>query len=139
MPPLPGRKEEVTISALVMGGIMGVPGIVASGINERVSEQDELKRLRDQARRDRKLFERAALALAEIDRTTGLSDEQADVLAALRIRVEGRERASLEDLLSAAGDVGGRGPLEDALSGEDEPDPDWPTIREKKRDWPGLG
>jgi hypothetical protein len=104
-----------------------------------VSEQDELKRLRDQARRDRKLFERAALALAEIDRTTGLSDEQADVLAALRIRVEGRERASLEDLLSAAGDVGGRRPLEDALPGEDEPESDWPTIREKKRDWPGLG
>jgi hypothetical protein len=139
MPPLPGRKDEVTISALVMGGIMGVRGIGASGINAWVSERDELKRLRDQARRDRKLFERAALALAEIDRNTDLSDEQADVLAALRIRVEGRERASLEDLLSAAGDAGGRKPLEDALSGEDEPDPDWPTITEKKRDWPGLG
>jgi hypothetical protein len=121
-----------------MEGIMRVPGIVPSGINARVSEQDELKRLRDQARRDRKLFERAALALAEIDRNTGLSTEQADVLAALRIRVEGRERASLEDLLSAAGDAGSRR-LEDALPGEDEPDSDWPTVTEKKRDWPGLG
>jgi hypothetical protein len=139
MPPLPGRKDEVTISALVMGGIMGVPRIDASGINAFVSEQDDVKRLRDQVRRDRKLFERAALALAEIDRSTGLSDEQADVLAALRIRVEGRERASLEDLLSAAGGAGGRRPLDDALSGEDEPEPDWPTITEKKRDWPGLG
>jgi hypothetical protein len=138
MPPLPGRKDEVTISALAMEGIMRVPGIVPSGINARVSERDELKRLRDQARRDRKLFERAALALAEIDRNTGLSTEQADVLAALRIRVEGRERASLEDLLSAAGDAGGRR-LEDALPGEDEPDSDWPTITEKKRDWPGPG
>jgi hypothetical protein len=121
-----------------MEGIMRAFGIVPSGINARVSERDELKRLRDQTRRDRKLFERAAIALAEIDRNTGLSTEQADVLAALRIRVEGRERASLEDLLSAAGDAGGRR-LEDALPGEDEPDSDWPTVTEKKRDWPGLG
>ena len=139
MPPLPGRKDEVTISALGIEGIMRVPASVPSGINGRVSEQDELKRLRDQARRDRKLFERAALALAEIDRNTALSDEQADVLAALRIRVEGRERASLEDLLSAAGDAGSRRRLEDALPGEDEPGSDWPTVTEKKRDWPGLG
>jgi hypothetical protein len=139
MPPRPGRKDEVTISALAMEGIMRVPGIVPSGINARVNEQDELKRLRDQARGDRKLFERAALALAEIDRNTGLSNEQADVLAALRLRVEGRERASLEDLLSTAGDAGSRRRLEDALPGEDGPSSDWPTITEKKKDWPGLG
>jgi hypothetical protein len=103
-----------------------------------VDKQEELKQLRERARKDYKLFERAARALAEIDRNAGLSDEQADVLAALRIRVEGRERASLEDLLSAAGDIGSRRRLEDALPTEDESESDWPTIPEEKKEWPGL-
>jgi hypothetical protein len=67
---------------------------------------DELGRLRRQLREDLKLIKRAEQALAEIDRGPGLSDENADVLAALRIRIEGKERATLDDLLSAAGDVG---------------------------------
>jgi hypothetical protein len=81
----------------------------------RTMGKDELDVLRRQARDDRKLLRRAERALAEIDRGPGLSDEHADVLAALRIRLEGRERASLEDLMS-----------------------DWPVIEEKPRDWPGL-
>lgn len=100
---------------------------------------DELRRLRDQAKADRALIRRAERALGEIDRAAGLSDEQADVLAALRIRLEGKERAKLEDLLSAAGDIGGKRDLGDALSEADGGSArEWPDVEEKKRDWPGL-
>jgi hypothetical protein len=100
---------------------------------------DDLERLRDQARTDMKLFRRAEQALAEIDRSQGLTDEQADVLAALRIRIEGKERASLEDLLSAAGDMSGKRDLNDVLSEEPTKETsDWPTVEERSRDWPGL-
>lgn len=104
-----------------------------------MTERDELSELRAQVRADRKLFRRAAEALAEIDRATGLSDEQADVLAALRIRVEGKQRASLEDLLASAGDISGKRDLGDLLAGgESKPEREWPTVEEKKPDWPGL-
>jgi hypothetical protein len=106
----------------------------------RTMGKDELDVLRRQARDDRKLLRRAERALAEIDRGPGLSDEHADVLAALRIRLEGRERASLEDLMSAAGDLSGKRDLGDALNRADtkESSNDWPVIEEKPRDWPGL-
>ena len=96
---------------------------------------EELIQLRQQARDDRKLMQRAAEALAEIDRAQGLSDPHADVLTALRIRVEGKERASLEDLLTTTHDIGGKRDLGDVLGGDDSKS-DWPTIEEKKRDWP---
>jgi hypothetical protein len=100
---------------------------------------DEIKQLREQARSDRKLIRQAEQALAEIDRGPGLSNEQADVLAALRIRLEGKPRKSLDDLLTAAGDISGKNKgLEDLVSGgEEKPTGDWPVIEEKKRDWPG--
>ena len=101
-----------------------------------VSERDEVARLREQPRADRKLIQRAADALAQIDRADGLSDEHADVLASLRIRLEGRRRASLDELLSAAGDIGGRRDLGDVLD-QDKQSSDWPVIEEKKREWPG--
>ena len=100
---------------------------------------DEIKRLRGEIKDDRKLIGRAAEVLGEIDRGPGLIDRHADVLAALRIRLEGKERAKLEDLLSAAGDIGGGQDLGEVLSGADKPTTtDWPEIEEKKRDWPGL-
>lgn len=99
---------------------------------------DELERLRAQAKEDRKLIADAAQVLGEIDRGPGLSAEHADVLAALRIRLEGKPRASLEDLLSAAGDISAKKDLGDVLGGTDEPQRDWPEIEEKKRDWPAL-
>ena len=102
-------------------------------------EQEELKRLRDERKEDRKLIQQAADTLAEIDRGPGLIDEHATVLAALRIRLEGKERKSLDDLLSAAGDIGGKKKLDEVLEVPDkEPTSDWPVIEEKKRDWPGL-
>jgi hypothetical protein len=101
--------------------------------------EEELEHLKEQERADRKLIEKAAQVLGEIDRASGLRDDQADVLAALRIRVEGKERGSLEDLLSAAGEIGGKGDLGDVLAGGDEPkDVEWPDVEEKKRDWPEL-
>lgn len=98
---------------------------------------DELGRLRDQARADRKLLQRAAETLAEIDRGQGLSDAQADVLTALRIRLEGKERASLEDLLTTTTDIGGKRDLGEVLDGPGESKSEWPTIEEKKKEWPG--
>ena len=101
--------------------------------------EDELEKLRAQAKEDRKLLQKAEQVLAEIDRGPGLTNEQADVLAALRIRLTGKERGKLEDLLSAAGDIGSKKELGDVLSGADKPaTTDWPEVEEKKRDWPGL-
>lgn len=97
---------------------------------------EELARLRDQARNDRKLMQRAAEVLAEIDRGPGLSDVHADVLTALRIRVEGKERASLEDLLTTTKDLGQKRELGDVLGSGDDSKSDWPTVEEKKPDWP---
>lgn len=100
---------------------------------------DEVKRLRNEIKEDRKLIRRAAEVLGEIDRGPGLIDRHADVLAALRIRLEGKERAKLEDLLSAAGDIGGGKDLGNVLAGADEPaSVEWPDVEEKKRDWPAL-
>jgi hypothetical protein len=97
---------------------------------------DELKRLRDQARSDRKLIKRASEALAEIDRGQGLSDVHADVLTALRIRLEGKERASLEDLLTTTSDIAGKRDLGKVLDDTGGDKSEWPVVEEKKRDWP---
>ena len=102
---------------------------------------DELQQLKAQAKEDRKLIEKAAMVLGEIDRAAGLRDDQADVLAALRIRLEGKDRKSLEDLLTAAGDIGGSRDLGSALSDAEvkTSDPgDWPVVEDKKKEWPGL-
>jgi len=75
---------------------------------------------RADAAADLKLLKKAEAVLAEIDRTAGLSDPQADVLAALRIRIEGGPRKSLEALLDAAGDIKGQKAreLEEKLAAE---------------------
>ena len=102
-----------------------------------MSEQDEVAQLRAQVRDDRKLIRRAADVLAEIDRNSGLSDEHADVLASLRIRLEGKRRASLEDLLTAAGDIGAKKDLGEVL-GEKDKTSEWPSVEDRKKEWPGL-
>jgi hypothetical protein len=98
-------------------------------------DDKDAARIREQERSDRKLFQRATQVLAEIDRSQGLSDEHADVLAALRIRLEGRRRASLDELLSAAGEISGKKDLADTVI--EERGAEWPAVKEKKRDWPG--
>ena len=104
-----------------------------------MTDNEEIKKLRSQTKEDRKLLEKAEMVLAEIDRGPGLNDAQADVLAAIRIRLTGKERAKLEDLLTAAGDLGKPKDLGEVLpdlgAGSTQ---EWPEIEEKKRDWPGL-
>ena len=101
--------------------------------------EEQNKALKDEIKADRKLIQQAADTLAEIDRGPGLIDRHAEVLVALRIRLEGKPRAKLEDLLSAAGDIGNKKDLGDVLSGAEEPaKTEWPEVEEKKRDWPSL-
>ena len=122
--------------SVLLGAWPGTERLSALGYGSRVEE--ELERLRRQGREDRKLIEKAVRALAEIDRNEGLSNEHADVLAALRIRLEGKERASLEDLLGVTGSISGKKDLGDVLAGGDEKDTSgWPEVEERKREWPG--
>src|SRR5438477_9129827 len=57
---------------------------------------------------DLDLLRKAEAVLAEIDRTQGLIDRHADVLAALRIRIEGGPRKSLEELMEVTGSIEGK-------------------------------
>ena len=70
---------------------------------------------------DLELIRKAEAVLAEIDRTAGLIDRHADVLAALRIRLEGGPRKTLEELMDAAGQIRGRkgAGLDDKLIAEE--------------------
>ncbi len=99
--------------------------------------EDKLAQLRKQLQEDRKLLRQAAQALAEIDRASGLADHHADVLTALRIRVEGKKRASLDELLTVTEDIAGKRDLGDVLAGGGSTTAEWPAIEEQKRDWPG--
>jgi len=97
--------------------------------------------LRRRLRGDEKLLRRAEKALTEIKVAGGLSDEHASVLAALRIRLKGDPGKSLEDLLTAAGDLESgstleqllqekskaKGSLDDLLAEKPKPKPDWPS------------
>jgi hypothetical protein len=64
---------------------------------------------------DRELLVRAELALTQLNNRHGLEPSQSATLTAIRLRLEGVERATLEDLLEAGKDVGGKDPLADAL------------------------
>jgi predicted nucleic acid-binding Zn-ribbon protein len=68
---------------------------------------------------DLDLLKKAEAVLAEIDRTQGLIDRHADVLAALRIRIEGGPRKSLEELMEAAGEIKGKSSQLDARLSEE--------------------
>ena len=87
---------------------------------------------------DEKLLRRAEQALTEIKVAQGLSDRQASVLAALRIRLKGDAGKSLEDMLEAAGDLRpGRG-LDDLMD-EEKPKgslDDLLSEKPKKPEWP---
>jgi len=56
---------------------------------------------------DERLLRRAEKALTEIKIAHGLSDQHASVLAALRLRLTGDPGKSLDEMLEAAGDLGG--------------------------------
>jgi hypothetical protein len=96
--------------------------------------------LRERLKEDEKLLRRAEKALTEIKVAQGLSEDQAGVLAALRIRLKGDAGRSLEDLITAAGDLGGpeledlldqapkpKRSLDDVLAEKPKPKRDWPS------------
>jgi hypothetical protein len=101
-----------------------------------MSEEEIRRRLFE----DEKLLRRVEKTLAEIKVAHGLSDRHASVLAALRIRLKGDPGKKLEDLISAAGDLGGpdlddvmsqepkkKGSLDDLLAQKPKPKPEWPS------------
>jgi hypothetical protein len=91
-------------------------------------------------REDERLLRKAEKTLTEIKIAQGLSEVHAGVLAALRIRLKGDPGKSLEDLISAAGDLVGpeldelltkgekpKKSLDDLLTQKPKPKPDWPS------------
>ena len=92
-------------------------------------------------RDDEALLRRAEQALTGIKVAHGLADEHASVLAALRIRLKGVADRSLEDLLTAAGDLSSgklddvltkgqakpKRSLDDVLAQTPKPKPEWPS------------
>jgi hypothetical protein len=89
---------------------------------------------------DEELLAQAEEALTEIKVAKGLSDRQASVLAALRIRLKGSSGKSLEEMLEATGDLKPdrleqelakaegepKQSLDDLLS-KPKPKPEWPS------------
>ena len=89
---------------------------------------------------DEELLAQAEEALTQIKVAQGLSERQASVLAALRIRLKGSAGKSLEEMLEAAGDLEPdrlreepakaerkRKPSLDDLMTKDPKKPDWPS------------
>ncbi len=89
---------------------------------------------------DEELLAQAEQALTEIKVAKGLTDQQASVLAALRIRLKGSAGKSLEEMLEATGDLQPdrleqelakaegepKTTLDDLLS-KPKPKPEWPS------------
>ena len=74
-------------------------------------ERSDTRRMAD----DEALLKQAEKALTEIKVAHGLSDAHASVLAALRLRLTGDPGKSLEEMMAAAGDLGGPS-LDDMLA-----------------------
>src|SRR5438132_11647479 len=87
-----------------------------------------------------KLLRRAEKALTEIKVAAGLNEQHAGVLAALRIHLKGDAGKSLDDLITAAGDLSGpelddllqekpksKRSLDDILTQKPKPKPEWPS------------
>jgi hypothetical protein len=77
---------------------------------------------------DHELLVRAELALTQLNNRHGLEPTQSATLTAIRLRLEGVERATLEDLLAAGKDVGGKDPLADALRDRPRPGPSFDDL-----------
>ena len=65
---------------------------------------------------DRELLTRAELALTQLNNRHGLEPDQSATRTAIRLRLEGKSRASLDDLLTAGKDLGGKDPLSEAMT-----------------------
>jgi hypothetical protein len=87
---------------------------------------------------DEDLLRRAEEALTQIKVSQGLSEQHAAVLAALRIRLKGAVDKSLDEMLTAADDAGGRSL--DELFEDEKPKgslDDLLSRRPKRPTWPG--
>ena len=88
---------------------------------------------------DEELLAQAEEALTEIKVAQGLSERQASVLAALRIRLKGSAGKSLEEMLEAAGDLKPDRLGEELAKAERKRKPsldDLMTKEPKKPEWP---
>lgn len=87
---------------------------------------------------DENLLRKLEETLTQIDREQGLSDEHLEVLTALRIRLFGAPKKTLDDVLKAAGDIKGKRSLEDVEPPKKEGSLD-DVLKQspKKKDWPG--
>ncbi len=91
---------------------------------------------------DEELLAKAEEALTEIKVSQGLSDHHASVLAALRIRLKGSAGESLDELLSAAGDIGPDNRLDEEIERAGTARAQKPSLddlltkQQPKRDWP---
>jgi hypothetical protein len=88
---------------------------------------------------DEQLLRRAEQALTEIKVQQGLSDQHAAVLAALRIRLKGVADKSLDEMLTAAGDLGDKKTLDDVVRESDKPKRSLDDLLQeqpKKPEWP---
>jgi hypothetical protein len=72
---------------------------------------------------DEALLRSAERALTEIKVAQGLSNEQASVLAALRLRLTGDPGTSLDDILASAGDLGEEKRFQELLDADPKPAP----------------
>lgn len=86
--------------------------------------------------KDEQLLKRAEDALAEIDRTQGLIDLHAEVLAAIRIRLYGADKKTLDEVIKAAGELKGKRLEELQIPEKDRSLDDVLKEPPKKRDWP---
>jgi hypothetical protein len=114
---------------------------VSPSERHRESSQGERSDAEDRRREDEQLLRRAEQALTEIKVAQGLSEQHASVLAALRIRLKGVADRSLDDLLTAAGDLSSgkleslleersskpKRTLDDVLSQKPKPKREWPS------------
>ena len=103
---------------------------------------------------DRELLRRAELALTQLNNRHGLEPDQSATLTAIRLRLEGKSRASLDDLLVAGKDLGGKDPLAEAMTrrrqgaelrrpgrrgrAEAQEVPGRPALRQATRAWTNL-
>ena len=88
---------------------------------------------------DEELLAQAEEALTEIRVAQGLTDRQASVLAALRIRLKGSSAKSLEEMLEATGDLKPDRLEQELAKAEDEPKQSLDDLLSKpkpKPEWP---
>lgn len=80
-------------------------------------QRHAVQQVEQQQRADEDLLRRAELALTQLNNAYGLEPDQSATLTAIRLRLEGKPRVSLEELLTTGKDLrGSRDPLTEAMN-----------------------